>query len=271
MNNSSPIPLSCYIRTLNEEARIGPVIDKAIEIGAEVIVVDSCSTDRTREIAEAAGATVIERKWPGNGFQKRNGEDAASNDWLLDLDADEVLSPALQNEIKALFANGTPEPGIYSLKLVSVPPVPKGAVWYRSNLAWRNKLYHRSLIRMPEHTAWDQLDLPSGIRPKKLKGDLLHYAFLDLAQQIDKCNKSSTVRSLETRLKPKGYLALRILFGFPIYFSKVYFKLQMFRQGIYGFACSIIIAANRWLKDVKMYELHLAKGGRNEIADLKRK
>ena len=106
-----PIPLTCYIRTLNEAKRIRPVVEKVIEIGAEVIIVDSGSTDNTREIARAAGAVVIEKKWEGNGFQKRNGEDAASNDWLLDLDADEVLSPELQAEIRALFSNGAPAPG----------------------------------------------------------------------------------------------------------------------------------------------------------------
>ncbi|MDH3981605.1 MAG: glycosyltransferase family 2 protein, partial [Kiritimatiellaceae bacterium] len=144
MNEVPSIPLTCYIRTLNEEARLGPVIERVVEIGAEVIVVDSCSTDRTREIAEAAGATFIEKKWPGNGFQKRNGEDAASNDWMLDLDADEVLSPELQKEILDLFKNGAPKPGIFSLKLVTVPPVPHGTVWTKANLAWRNKLYHKS-------------------------------------------------------------------------------------------------------------------------------
>jgi len=48
---------------------------------------------------------------------------------LLDLDADEVLSPELQQEIRDLFASGAPEPGVYALKLVTIPPVPKGTVW----------------------------------------------------------------------------------------------------------------------------------------------
>ena len=256
------IPLSCYIRTLNEAKRIGPVVRKVIEMGAEVIVVDSGSTDRTREIARDAGAKVIVKAWPGNGFQKRNGEDAATNDWLLDLDADEVLSPELQDEIRSLFENDAPEPGIYALKLITVPPVPRGKVWRHSNVDHRNKLYHRSIVRMPEHAAWDQFKVPEGIKPKKLKGALLHYSFRDVAHQMDKANKGSTVRSLETRLKPRIFLALRILFAFPFYFSKKFFKQGLWRQGIYGFACSAVIASNRWLKDVKMYEIHLAKRGR---------
>ncbi len=265
MNEPIAIPLSCYIRTKNEAKRIGPVVKAAAATGAEVVVVDSGSTDDTREIAREAGARVIEKKWEGNGFQKRHGEDAASNDWLLDLDADEVLSPELQDEIRALFANGAPEPGIYALKLVTVPPVPKGAVWKTCCLAWRNKLYHKSIVRMPAHAAWDQFKVPAGVKPWKLRGTLLHYSFRDIEQQMAKMNRVSTVRANETELKPKGLLALRILFGFPFYFHKKFVTHRMYRAGVYGFACAAVIASNRWLKDVKMYERHLGKNGRNEI------
>lgn len=265
MNEAPSIPLSCYIRTLNEAGRIAPVVEAAKAIGAEVVVVDSGSTDDTCEIARNAGAVVIEKKWEGNGYQKRHGEDAASNDWLLDLDADEILSPELQQEITALFAGGEPAPGVYALKLVTVPPVPKGAVWHHASIMWRNKLYHKSIARMPAHAAWDQFKVPNNVRVKRLKSGLLHYSFLSVEQQMAKMNRVSTVRANETKLKPKGVLALRILFGFPAYFSKKYFKQQMFREGIYGFACAAVIASNRWLKDVKMYERHLAEKGRNEI------
>ena len=259
------IPLTCYIRTLDEARRIRPVVERVAEIGAEVVVVDCGSTDGTQEIAKKAGAKVIEREWKGNGFQKRMGEDAASNDWMLDLDADEVLSGELQAELKALFLSGEPEPGIFALKLVTVPPVPKGAVWSNCNIDHRNKLYHKKVVRMPEHAAWDQFKVPDGIKAKRLKGALLHYSFQDMAHQLRKSNKGSTVRSLETKLKPRWLLALRILFAFPFYFGKKYFKQQMWRAGMYGFIMSVVIASNRWLKDAKMYELHLAKNGRNEI------
>ena len=268
MTEPASIPLSCYIRTLNEAKRIAPVVARVKEIGGEVIVVDCGSTDDTREVARNAGAVVIDKPWAGNGYQKRYGEEAASHEWLLDLDADEVLSPELQQEIRSLFVDGGPAPGIYSLRLVTVPPVPKGRVWYGCNLAYRNKLYHKSVVRMPEHAAWDQFKVPEGVKVRKLKGALLHYSFADVAHQMNKANKGSTVRADETKLKPKWLLALRILFGFPFYFGKKYFKQRMFREGVYGFACAAVIASNRWLKDVKMYEKHLGKNGRNEIADL---
>jgi hypothetical protein len=117
---------------------------------------------------------------------------------------------------------------------------------------------------MPAHAAWDQFKIPEGIKPVRLNGELLHYSFHDIEQQVAKMNRVSTVRSTETKLKPKGVLALRILFGFPFYFFKKYISQQMFRAGIYGFACAAVIASNRWLKDVKMYKHHLAKKGRNK-------
>ena len=261
----SPVPISCFIRTFNEETRIKPVILAALEIVAEVIVIDSDSTDNTRKIAEEAGARVIQHQWLGNGHQKRLGEEAASHDWLLDLDADEILSSDLQEEIRELFATGTPPPGIYSLRLVTVPPFPKGAVWRRSNLFHRNKLYHRKIVRMPAHPAWDQFEVPSGQTVRELKGALLHYSFADIGQQMTKMNRVSSVRANETKLKSKPVLALRILFGFPFYLFKKLFRQGMYRAGIYGFACAAVIASNRWLKDVKMYEIHLAKDGRNQL------
>ena len=64
------IPLTCYIRTLNEAARIGAVIQEVQKLRAEIIVIDSNSTDATRQIAEDAGATVIVKDWAGQGLQK---------------------------------------------------------------------------------------------------------------------------------------------------------------------------------------------------------
>tara|TARA_X000000950_G_scaffold113779_1_gene143178 strand:- start:938 stop:1729 length:792 start_codon:yes stop_codon:yes gene_type:complete len=263
MKMDKKIPLSCYIRTLNEADRIAAVIQPVIDIGAEVIVIDCGSTDETPTIAEQLGARVIHQEWLGNGHQKKIGEQAATNDWLLDLDADEVLSPELQQELKNLFHDTSPEPNVYAIKMLTVPPFPAGSIWRHGNQAWRKKLYHRGIIQMPAHAAWDQL--PADHPSQKLKGSILHYSFQNIEQQVQKMNRVSTVRASETTLKSKHILRTRILFAYPLYFSKKYIKNRLYREGVYGFACAAVIAANRWLKDVKMYELHLAKKGKNKI------
>ncbi|MGD2132807.1 MAG: glycosyltransferase family 2 protein, partial [Maricaulaceae bacterium] len=190
-------PLSCYIRTLNEERLIGEVVAAALRIAREVIVVDSGSTDATVERAAEAGADVRHQDWLGNGRQKRAGEELCAYDWLLDLDADEVVTPELAAEIAALFKTGAPaaqtaadskwgaEPkstlgsaparSVYTVPLVTAPPV--GQPWRGTDVARRAKLYDRRMHRMPDHAAWDQLELKRGTKIGRLKGALLHYSF----------------------------------------------------------------------------------------------
>lgn len=247
-------PISCYIRTLNEERLIGQVIAAAFQVAREVVIIDSGSTDRTREIAEAAGATVIDQPWLGNGGQKRAGEDAAAEPWLLDLDADEILSPELAAEITALFANGPPPLSVYRLTLVTAPPI--GKPWTTFKRDPRAKLYDRARWRMPDHKAWDQLEIPKGAEVGALNGALMHHSFRDFEHYMAKWNRVSSARAGSTKLKPLWQLRLRILFAWPVYFLRHYLVQGLWRAGLYGFAISGGVAFGRWMRDVKMYEIH---------------
>ena len=245
-------PISAYIRTLNEARMIADVVSAARAVADEVIVIDSGSTDATRALAEAEGARVIDQPWLGNGRQKRAGEDACRHGWLLDLDADEIVTPELAAEIAELFANGEPEAAIYRTDLVLVPPV--GRPWLDFGRQKRHKLYDRRIVRQPDHDAWDQFEIPVGARVGRLQNPILHHAFDGVAAFQGKLNKHSSVRAGALPLKPGPILALRILFGLPFYFAKKYFLQQYFRGGIYGFALAFLSAEGRWLKDVKMWE-----------------
>jgi glycosyltransferase involved in cell wall biosynthesis len=258
--SASVVPVSCYIRTLNEERRIGAVIASVRGLVEEVVVVDSGSTDGTVATAETLGARIIRQEWLGNGRQKRVAEDHCRNDFLLDLDADEVVSPELAEEIRALFANGSPPRPIYELRLVTVPPV--GDPWHDFGVRRRRKLYDRRVVRQPDHKAWDQFKLPPGVKVGRLSGALLHYAFGDLAHVVAKLNRASTVRATETRRRTKAEVALRVLFAFPVYFLKHYLQRGLFRAGVYGVSLAAISAFGRWLRDAKMYEGLLAQEAR---------
>jgi glycosyltransferase involved in cell wall biosynthesis len=254
------IPVSCYIRTLNEERRIGAVIGAVSGLVEEVVVVDSGSTDATVSIAETLGARVIRQAWLGNGRQKRCAEDHCRNDFLLDLDADEVVSPELAQEMRALFADGEPRRRIYELRLVTVPPM--GEPWHDFGVRRRRKLYDRRVVRQPDHKAWDQFKVPAGVKVGRLSGALLHYAFGDLAHVVAKLNRASTVRAAETRRRTKVEVGLRVLFALPVYFLKHYLQRGLFRAGIYGVSLAAISAYGRWLRDAKMYEQILVREAR---------
>jgi glycosyltransferase involved in cell wall biosynthesis len=250
-------PITAFIRAKNEERMIGDVIRAAQQVAAEVVIIDSGSTDKTIEIATAAGARVIASSWLGGGKQKRLGEDAAHHNWLLDLDADEIVTPELATEIAALFANGEPPAPIYQMMMATAPPV--GGVWRTFNLVDRRKLYDRRVVRAPDHANWDQFQVPAGARVGKLRAPLLHYSFRDLAQLEDKFNRNSSGRARDTNLKPLWLCVLRMLFAKPLYFLNQYVHRGLWRAGWYGFAVATIAAHGRWLKDAKMVEIHLSR------------
>jgi len=93
--------LSACIITYNEADRIEACV-RSLSFCDEILVVDSHSTDGTRELAQRLGARVIERDWPGYRSQKQFAVESARNDWVLCLDADERLSEPLRAEIERL-------------------------------------------------------------------------------------------------------------------------------------------------------------------------
>jgi glycosyltransferase involved in cell wall biosynthesis len=100
--------LSACIITYNEADRIEDCI-RSVSFCDEVVVVDSHSTDLTRELATRLGARVIERDWPGYRSQKQFAIGAAGHDWVLCLDADERVSEPLRKEIERLRSAGFPD------------------------------------------------------------------------------------------------------------------------------------------------------------------
>lgn len=250
-------PVSCYIRTLNEARKIDEVVRAALTVAREVVVVDSGSTDDTVALAEAAGARVIHHDWLGVGGQKRVGEDACAHDWLLDLDADEVITPELAAEIAALFAHGRePDAMAFRVSLVTAPPF--GKPWYGVDLMVRAKLYDRRRIRIPDSRAWDQFKAPRGAAFGRLKHPILHYSFTGVEHLMNKVNRNTTARA-EEALKPLPVVILRVFFGFPFYVLKRYLLRGLILKGVYGFAFAITVATGRWLRDVKMFEIHMRR------------
>src|SRR3954462_15727335 len=100
MTAAAPLPLSVFIIAQDEADRIGDAIRAVRDLTDDLVVVDSGSSDGTQAVAAALGARVIHNPGPGYGPQKRFAEDQCRHPWLLNLDADEVVPPHLNNEIR---------------------------------------------------------------------------------------------------------------------------------------------------------------------------
>ncbi len=247
--------MSCYIRTLNEEKRIAATVRAAFLVAREVVVVDSGSADGTVALAEAEGARVVEQAWLGGGHQKRIGEEVCQHDWLLDLDADEIVTDELAHEIGELFETGDPDADVFSLPLVYVDPA--GRVWRKARAPRRAKLYDRRKVRMPADGAWDQLKIPDRLRTRRLSGALLHYPFEDIGHLSRKQSSAEAQRIRHLDEGRRSAIAFKVYFGLPLFFFRNYVLRGRWREGGYGYLLSITTAYNHWLRYAMLYERRL--------------
>ncbi len=250
--------LSAYIRTKNEAANIERCVKAALVVADEVVVVDSGSTDDTIALAKAAGARVVHNDWPGFGHQKRFAEDQCQNDWLLDLDADEIVTPELAQDIQQALANQPPADLCFALALDFI--LPTGRRLARRFRVPRKKLYNKTVYRMPAHVAWDQFKLKDRRKIKALDGSLDHYAFDDLGHCVIKQNGNSSMVAKGTKLPGRAGVLARIFFIFPFYFFKHYIIRGYYTAGVEGYYFAVVLAFGRWLRDAKRAEMQaLAK------------
>ena len=179
--------ISGCIITLNEErdlprclASLGPVVD-------EIVVVDSGSSDRTREIAEKAGARVVAQDWLGYVGQKNFALGQAAFPWVLSIDADEELSPELTRALLRVKADPTAEsPGAPNGYMVSRLVYYQGrwvrhGDWYPDRLV---RLFRRDEARFSGGRVHEKLELPGG--HPILPGHLHHFTYENAADR-DAC------------------------------------------------------------------------------------
>ncbi|MGF1619174.1 MAG: glycosyltransferase family 2 protein [Rhodomicrobiaceae bacterium] len=248
------LPISAFIITRNEEARLPAALAALRDWIDEIIVVDSGSTDRTVEIAKAAGATVLHRRWTGYGPQKLFAEQHCRNEWVLNIDADEVVTASLAREIKGLFgAAKLPEPGAFKVKILTVYP---GDAEPRPFANDYNvvRLYHRSAGRFRDHPVYDRVVLSTGITPRQLNAPIFHHSYISFEHVIEKSNTFSSFRSAHSKPRSPTLLTIRLLTEFPVNFIKSYIFRRHCTGGWKGFYFSLCHAFMRTSRIAKMLE-----------------
>ncbi|MDR1826748.1 MAG: glycosyltransferase family 2 protein [Methylobacteriaceae bacterium] len=246
-------PLSVFIIAQNEADRIGATLGSVAGLADDVVVVDSGSTDGTPQVAEQYGARVLFNPWPGYGLQKRFGEDASTGGWLLNLDADEVLSPELREEIAGLFAAGEPPCAAYRLRIAEIfPGETKPHRWAYALSPVR--LYRKSAGRYSASPVHDRVDLAPGVKTGRLKGTVYHYSVRSMGDQIAKLNRYSDDQVADLAARGKKLSTLRVFLEFPAAFFKAYLLRRHCLRGVYGFITAMNYAYFRYLRVAKHYE-----------------
>lgn len=255
------VKISAVIIAFNEEKNIGDAI-RSVAWADEVLVVDSESTDRTREIAEDLGAKVIVRPWPGFAAQKQFAVDASMNDWVLSLDADERVTEELCLEIEGVRAKGSKLDG-YAIPRLSVymgRRIRHGG-WYPDR---QLRLFDRRKGRWKERLIHESFELDADARLGKLSGDLLHFSVegpQQHARMIAERYAPLSARQMHAEGKTTGRIK-SVASGLSS-FARAYFLKLGFLDGFPGLVIAYFAAQNSLLKHLILLEL-LSDGAERE-------
>ncbi len=254
------IPLSVFIIAKNEEERISYSLESVIDWVDEVVVVDSGSTDRTVEICDAIGAKTFSNEWPGYGKQKIFAEKQCRNKWVLNLDADEEVSPAAQQEIQAFFHHGQEPPEkAYYVDIKSMKPY-ESKPRYFAPFNCFIRLYHTDFGTFNSSTVHDVVDLKnSGVKAGKLKSTFYHRCFRSYRHAVEKINFYSSMQAEDLVLKNKVPSLLRVVSEPFLSFFKIYILRKHAFLGLEGFQDSMLYVFARTIRLSKARELARAQ------------
>ena len=223
------LSLSVVIITLNEEANL-PRTLASVTWADEIVVLDSGSTDRTREIAESFHAKFYCESWKGFAAQKNSALQKASGDWILSLDADEEVEPALAQEIKQTLAGNPSAAGLWIprknfflnrwIRHGGFYPDPKLRLFRRGAGTFEDRLVHEDL-RVQGSTA-------------SLKNHLLHQAYPTLDVYLEHMNRYSSLGAQMERTGRVGFSFVDIVIRPRLTFLYNYFLRGGFLDGREG-------------------------------------
>ncbi|NTV94343.1 MAG: glycosyltransferase family 2 protein [Thiobacillus sp.] len=248
------LPVSVFIIAKNEADRIPATIESVRDWVDEVIVIDSGSDDDTVQISAALGARVLFRAWTGYGEQKVYGESLCRQAWILNIDADEEISPALREEIIGLFRDGGAPTECVAYRLPVLPLYPfqaSGHPWTVTNYPVR--LYRKDCAGFSTSTVHDSVIVRAG-KIGRLTGMLVHRSYRSLAHHVDKVNFYSSAQAEDLFRKGRNPSGLVLLLT-PIFaFFKQFILRREFINGIDGVVVSYMYAFHRFIRVAKARE-----------------
>lgn len=251
--------ISTFIITYNE----GDIIERCLEKLTwcdEIVIVDSGSTDNTISICEYYGARIYHRDFDGFGDQKQFALSCCTNEWVLNLDADEILTDSLIAEIQEVaemdFYKET-----YSGCYINMRMVFLGKIFHYGNESNRKimRFFKKSKSKYTTDLVHEKV-LVEG-QTCQLKNYYLHYSYQSL-DDFDKLNKYTSLAAENAFIKGKKYSVFKIVFKPIFQFIKKYFINLNIANGKAGLYWSILSAYYDFIKSIKTGLVHDKKNNR---------
>jgi glycosyltransferase involved in cell wall biosynthesis len=234
----TPLRISACVIAFNEAEKIRRCL-QSLTVCDEILLVDSHSTDRTREIATALGARVIERDWPGYRSQKQFAVDQAMHDWILSLDADESLSPELASAIGEMKSNsvGTHVAFDLSRRTLFFGRYLRHGDWYPDRHV---RLFDRRRARFGGYEIHEKVLVQGSVG--RLSGDILHDSYRDLDDQLQRLARYAKLMGSAMHAAGKRASLLKLFFNPFWRFFRAYVLRLGCLDGWRGLAVALIEA-----------------------------
>jgi len=242
---------SVVIITFNEEKNIKKCLDSVANLSDDIIIIDSFSTDKTQEICEKYNnLRFVKHKWEGYSKTKNYGNLLAKYDYILSLDADEVISLELEKSIQEIeklsgayeFNRMTNYCGSW-VKHCGWYPDKKLRIFNKKEIYWEGDFVHETLV------------IPSDIKINFLKGDLFHYSYYTLEDHYKQIENYSTLHAKKMLQAGKKASSFKLFISPMFKFIRTYFLQLGFLDGIAGYNIARISAKAVKLKYQKLKSL----------------
>jgi len=248
--------LSVTIIAQDEADRIATCLSSVEPVADEIIVLDSGSTDKTVEIARRFTSRVYETDWPGYGAQKQKALELARGEWVLSIDADEALTPELQEEIRRVLCR---DPAEIAFRLPwAVTTFGKRLDYGRSARA-PLRLFRRRGARFSDDQVHEKVILQQG-KIGQLNGRLLHYTHRDFGHYLNKNAKYAWLgaqKRYQAGKKGQG-LTGAVFRAFWVFFQ-IYIIRRGFMDGRVGFLVAVLYSQGAFNKYAGLWTLRRQK------------
>jgi len=253
--------VSVTVIAKNEAADLADAL-RSVAWADEIVVVDAESTDETAAIARRFTDRVIVRPWPGYVDQKNFAASSASHDWILSLDADERVTPALGEEIRAVLSSD-PADAAFRVPRVSwhLGRWIRTTDWYPD---YQVRLYDRRAARWTGRYVHEHVEVRG--TTGRLRSELQHFPYRDVAEHLETIDTYTTYAARQMYEGGRRAGILHQVAHPPLAFLRNYLLRGGIRDGVPGFIISTMNAYYVFLKFAKLWELSARSPRRGRVS-----